>query len=496
MKYRRALLMLALCAFLTSGTNAQLQPPLGLRSDRHETPSTRDLLRRLEVTEEELRYLREREQQRSNFERTAMRRLPTIHATYDLTVEDPAQMDGCEFGLCDGDKPVCQGLGPLCNCCEKSFSLNKGPWRIVPFGFLAGEAIGATTGTVARPMILYLNSQLGAGFTEDQFTVHGQTSALGLNFSGPSIGSFQLGGMLLYNYLGSRPVLNQSSPFFLRGYGELKNEYWRITFGQNGDLFNPLDPVTVNFGGNKQAGNAGSFRGSLRAERFMRPSERVQWTLQAAISQQVVNDFVTDPFVIGTDNGWPNVETRVALALGKGRNGQRPFELGVSSVIGEIRSLGLVQVVSDTWGVSLDANISGKRIGVRGEFLVGEAIGTYNAAIGQSLNPDTLQPIATYAAWGDIWVKLTDSLTFHIGYGVDDPRNEDLGVIRQDPFDPTSQAIAGQRSRNEVAWTNLMWDVSEYFDVAFEVSHRETDYIAPSVSNNAMIYHFRSRLKF
>ena len=41
-----------------------------------------------------------------------------------------------------------------------------------------------------------------------------------------------------------------------------------------------------------------------------------------------------------------------------------------------------------------------------------------------------------------------------------------------------------------------MWDVSEVFDVALEVSHRETDYIAPSISNQAMPYHFRARMKY
>ena len=101
--------------------------------------------------------------------------------------------------------------------------------------------------------------------------------------------------------------------------------------------------------------------------------------------------------------------------------------------------------------MSVDASISSLRFGVRGEFLVGDALGTYNAGIGQSLNPETLQAITTYAGWGDVWVKLTDCLTFHIGYGVDDPRNDDLGVVRQNPFDPTSMPIAGQRARNEVA---------------------------------------------
>jgi len=155
-----------------------------------------------------------------------------------------------------------------------NLACTKGAWQVTPFGFLSGEAIGATSATVSRPLILYVAEDLGG--SNQIFTVTGQTTALGLNFSGPRVGKFQSGGMILFNFLGTLPALNQATPFFLRGYGELKNENWRFTFGQQGDLFNPLDPVTVNFGGHKQAGNGGAFRGSIRAERYLRPSDTVQ----------------------------------------------------------------------------------------------------------------------------------------------------------------------------------------------------------------------------
>ena len=66
-----------------------------------------------------------------------------------------------------------------------------------------------------------------------------------------------------------------------------------------------------------------------------------------------------------------------------------------------------------------------------------------------------------------------------VGYGIDDPNTDDLsafGVLLPDP-------VFGQRSLNSVAWANVIWDVSKYLDVGFEVSYRETNYIAPSISN-------------
>jgi hypothetical protein len=457
-----------------------------------ELPSTQELLRRLEAAEQELAYLRMRGRQQAEWEQATFEPLPAVPVAQGRTGEKAVSPESapCVCGCCGTSKPVCQGVGPLCQLCKEKLSWNKGPWRIVPFGFLTGEVIGATSSTRSRPMILYIEEGLGSN---EQFTVHGQTTALGFNFAGPRVGSFQLGGMILFNLLGDRPALNQATPFFLRGYGELKNDYWRFAFGQQGDLFNPLNPVTVNFGGHKQAGNGGSFRGSLRVERFIRPSDVVQWTLQGAISQQVVTDFVVDPRIVGTDNGWPNVETRLGLGLGRACAGARPIELGVSGVIGETRAFGLLgEGVFTTWGVSADAQFRAQRWGTRGEFFIGQAIGTYNLGIGQSLDPTGFRAIRSVGGWGDVWYKLTPCLTAHVGYGIDDPRDGDVGQFLDDNLNP----VAGQRSRNEVIWANLIWDVTNCFDVAFEVSYRETDYVAPSESNTAMIYHFRSRLKF
>jgi hypothetical protein len=89
-------------------------------------------------------------------------------------------------------------------------------------------------------------------------------------------------------------------------------------------------------------------------------------------------------------------------------------------------------------------------------------------------------------------VKPAERLVCHVGYGVDDPVNEDLGRV----FDVNGIAVAGQKSRNSVLWTNLFWNVTEALQLGFEVSYRETDYMAPSVSNQAMVYHLRTRLIF
>ncbi|TWT81406.1 hypothetical protein CA13_28590 [Planctomycetes bacterium CA13] len=155
------------------------------------------------------------------------------------------------------------------------------------------------------------------------------------------------------------------------------------------------------------------------------------------------------------------------------------------------RAIGLTdQNVNSSWCVSIDGLIAVGRRAAIFEAFTGEPIGTYNAAIGQSLNPEDGEGIATVGGFAEIWCKPVDCLVWHVGYGTDDPHNQDLGQI----LDNTGTPIAGQKARHAVDWTNWMWNVTDFFQLGFEVSRRETAYIAPRVSNEAMIYHFRSRL--
>jgi hypothetical protein len=149
---------------------------------------------------------------------------------------------------------------------------------------LTGEAIASDSSLTSRPFILFVNNDIDT--EEQQFTVHGQTTALGIDIKGPNVGSLQAGGNVLFNFLGDRPVLNQSTPFLLRAYGDLSNEHWRFGFGVAPDIFGARTPTTVNFGGHLQAGNIAAFRGQLRIERYTQVSDVVHWTMMAAMSQQ------------------------------------------------------------------------------------------------------------------------------------------------------------------------------------------------------------------
>ncbi len=151
-----------------------------------------------------------------------------------------------------------------------------------------------------------------------------------------------------------------------------------------------------------------------------------------------------------------------------------------------------VSNVSTTAGGSLDFQLHGERMGVRGECWVAQAAGTYFVAVLQTLNPATGNGIRSIGGWGEVYYKLNDYTTFYLGYGIDDPRNQDVGFLTMgpDPNDP------GQRTLNQVAWSTIRWDVSDFFHLGFEVSHRETHYVNPLASDEGLLFHFASWLDY
>ncbi|QDT68661.1 hypothetical protein MalM25_15850 [Planctomycetes bacterium MalM25] len=394
----------------------------------------------------------------------------------------------------------------LCGVCHEKMAWNKnGGIRIVPTITIRGEAIQSDRVRLGSPIILGLAPST-PGVNEDEITLHAKTSTLTLDATGPRIGSFATSGGIAASLLNQLPLRNLSGFFVLRAYVDLTNDDWRFRFGRDNDLFSPINPSTVNMLQQKGAGNLGWFRGQFRADRFISVSEQQKWTLSTALSQPDVSDFLNNPAIRGSDNGWPNVETRIGLELGTPRDGQSPLEVGVSGVIGQLRAVdpggvfdggaGPVIVfpaeeISEIWGVNVDAQLHGERLGARGEIWVGEGAGTYFMAALQSLNPDTGSPIGARGGWGEIYYKLASNHTLHLGYGIDDPRDADVGFLNStNPNDP------GQNTRNQVGWVTWWCQATEHLRLGLEISHRRTEYLDASFNSDGMVYHGAAWLTF
>ena len=169
---------------------------------------------------------------------------------------------------------------------------------------------------------------------------------------------------------------------------------------------------------------------------------------------------------------------RLAWAVGEpqqvGLVAQRPFEVGISAVLGQIRTTfapPLTRVVDDLWGVALDARWRiNDRWGFSGELFTGQTLGTYGGGVFQNVNSATFEPVHATGGWGQVDYYFTPCLHSHFGAGLDDPLDSELAPA--------------QIGQNRTFFANLIWDLNQSFRIAGELTFRDTNYIGPAALNN------------
>ena len=325
----------------------------------------------------------------------------------------------------------------------------------------------------ARPVApgtpYYLTPGPASGVRQNTFDASARQTALFALITGPKIGDFETGAQVRVNLYSNPIIADQYGILPLQVFGYLKNGDWRFAAGLQPDIFNPLNPTVLPFTVLIAAGNTGLIRSQARIERFIQPSEESQVTLTLGVSEPIPT-LVDDEFRISEDNGWPNVEGRVAIALGplvgEGQEARRPFEVGISGVVGQIRTTvpAQTQVVAGVWGLGSDLRWAiTDRFGVQGEGYIGQTLGTYGGGILQDINSVTFRSVHSAGGWFEVYCYICpDKLHCHIGYGIDDPLDRDVAP--------------GQRLRNEAYFANLIWDVTGAFRVGGEVTYRKTSY--------------------
>ena len=183
------------------------------------------------------------------------------------------------------------------------------------------------------------------------------------------IGNFQSGGKISAVFFDNTILADRNGFLLQQSYGELFNDDWRFAAGLQLDVFAPGLPTVLPFSGLGGSGSAGNtIKGQVRVERFVPVGSDSQLTLQVALSEPLGTFDIPDTS-LDEDNGLPNVEGRIAFGLGKpapigiGLLTQRPLEVGVSGVVGQLRRTAIPpdtprRVVSDVWGAAVDFRVN------------------------------------------------------------------------------------------------------------------------------------------
>jgi hypothetical protein len=374
----------------------------------------------------------------------------------------------------DGECPPC--YCPSCECPETPKACEECPrvnninpaWSIKIGGTVSLDALYNSARPVAPGTPFFLSPK--GPFADDTFDIHARETTMYLAGSGPKIGDYETGALIMFALYNDSITVDRYGFLPFQAFGELKNEDWRFAGGLQVDIFAPVLPTVLPFSFLAGSGNAGIYRGQVRAERFWHPASDRQITFTFGISD--ANPTILNNDVLSEDNGWPNVEMRAAWAAGplkqQGLAAVRPFEIGVSSVVGQVRStdLGpLTRVVADVWGLAGDFRWRvNEHWGFQGEVFTGQGLGTYGGDVLQTVNSTTFEAIAGTGGWIEVYFYCTPCVHSHWGYGIDDPVNADVA--------------ATQVNFNDTIFANIIWDVTQSFRLASEFTYRTTDYLA------------------
>lgn len=337
-------------------------------------------------------------------------------------------------------------------------------------------AVFSTNRTFPRglPLLVFPDSPIGA--STNTFSAHARQSYINASLAGPQAGDFQVGGNVLAFFQNDNLVADDYGLLVYYAYGELKNSDWRFAAGLQQDVFNPVSPSVIYITRMYGSGNTGSYRGQLRAERFLTVNEDLDIIAQVALSDPLSFLVTDDLGRLLEDNGWPNVEARLEFGMGGKRSirGTKvsPVRLGVSGVIGQIRTAGtllgppsslLPRSEIDIRGFGADIQVAvNDQFGFAGEFFFGQGLGDYNGSVLQNFNSSTLTQIRSIGGFGEVYYYCSPEVHLHLGYGLDDPRDSDLAVT--------------QIRRNRTFFSTLIWDCSKSVQISLEVDFRRTDY--------------------
>lgn len=361
----------------------------------------------------------------------------------------------------------------------------KGHFRIVPYGIGWLHASYDTSRTVSGPFVLFVHSDDTQG--EPSFSVSARATRLGFQIYGPEIQGGQSGGRIEFDFHGFALTANRTGVLLRHAYGEFYRDGWRILGGQTWDLISPLWPNVLNYTVAWAAGNIGYRRAQVRLERTFRAEDGSKWLAQASINQTIVSDFVGAPDIQGEDAGWPTLMGRIGY-VGPDRYGTgKPAQFGVSGHIAQHGTDFRTPPAEDdrrflSWSFNIDVRYPfSERCGFQGEFFMGQALGTFLGGINQGIDPVEREAIRAMGGWVELWLYWTSDLHTHVGFGIDDPNDDDLSP--------------GRRTQNHFYFANLIWNVSPELEVGIELSWWETRYkgLAPGEAfrvEGTMRYHF------
>lgn len=239
---------------------------------------------------------------------------------------------------------------------------------------------------------------------------------LGLAVDGPTLGSARTSGVVAMDFFGGIPAFQTGQvmglPRLLVAYARVEGRKTSLEVGQDHMILAPRDPTSLaasSFPLLFRSGNLYLRVPQVRVERALTAHLRVTGGIVAPVAGDLAGDtyrFVP-PALGGERSMRPAAQARLAYEKGDCAS-TRYAALGISGHYGWERRAG---TLDESWAGAVDFGVRRDRIGVAGEFYVGDNVDAFGGALGLDRKAS--------GGWAELELYAHARVSFTAGLGVD-----------------------------------------------------------------------------
>ena len=329
---------------------------------------------------------------------------------------------------------------------------------------------------------------------QDTFHMTARQSRFGFLINGPSNEDISSRGRLEMDFYGdwpaqsaaSDPDENKGMMMLRRAYVEVMGDNWSVLAGNEWMVVSPMFPHVNNYPYGADCGNLGYRMPQIRLTGYAMDKQIV---MQLAAVNKIGNGEFLD-IDTGRMNAAPTWEAGlwykgpVTVAV-TGHYGQEEIKshrgemiMDGTTVVGPLYAHYGSKVDSWSYNVSLAIPL-GDYFAINGEWYSGANLdGWYTGGAGQGwvmTDDGDREPLETTGGWAEIMIKPSDSLKFYVGYGMDDPNDDQLedGII-----EPGYVGSSGNQgiTKNSMMYANVWYNVNSATMISFEYMQMTTEY--------------------
>ena len=359
--------------------------------------------------------------------------------------------------------------------------------QVTPYGYLKFDVTHDTARTAYGDLGFWVMPEYAAGSGEREMNFSAREARFGLNLVAPETRGVKTTGRLEVDFYEDLPTPNKYTMRMRLAYVDLAwSNGWSLRFGQDWDVYNSFHPDTVDASALGHQGHPYSRHPQARLTKDTKLGENTTLTAKFAAQYGRNNSSFSG-------NGQPDENAASvpnfhgSLVLKSRLLTERQSTFAFSGAYGREKvNASENPVTYESWlihgGVQLPLS---RRFTLQGITWKGANLDNYLSGIGQGINVVKGTEVGTYGAWGQLVFNLTKNTRTSVGYGIEDPNDEDLEDIQG----------GDARLLNNRIFTNFFYNATDNVTFGVEYARMRTDYAASKDMRNhrvnfAVFYRF------